>query len=168
MRVPSAATEDVCAPAVTLTVGSPNRAASAGARKSGFRPLAATVTEPSGKVVNVPGPDVFSVMLFPVVRFVNEEVKEPVTSSIVEPSGVLRSLPYLVGREGHPDREPAERRVQGERRCGHNLPFRAPAQGRGGCQHPSGMPSSAPSATINPTRRTAITSTLGPPHVALL
>jgi len=76
--LPSAAIDPVSAPAVTLTVGSPKRFASAGVRKFPVRPLAAKIADPSGDTVNFTGPDAFSVMVFLVYRFVNETVKKPV------------------------------------------------------------------------------------------
>jgi hypothetical protein len=41
--------------------------------------LPAAVREPSGCMVTFPGPVAFSVMAVPVLRFVNEAFREPVT-----------------------------------------------------------------------------------------
>jgi hypothetical protein len=41
-----------------------------------------------------PGPDSFSVIVFPVFRFVCDVVREPVTSVAIDPSEALRSLAY--------------------------------------------------------------------------
>jgi hypothetical protein len=49
--------ENVSLPAVTLTVGSPNRCPSAGDRMKGpFRPVCTSVKEPSGWPKNFPWP----------------------------------------------------------------------------------------------------------------
>ena len=52
-----AETENASLPAVTLTVGSPNRFASAGARMKGpFRPVCTSVIEPSACIGGLPRP----------------------------------------------------------------------------------------------------------------
>ena len=62
-----AVTENASLPAVTLTVGSPNRLASAGERMKGpFRPVCTSVIEPSAPMVAFPGPFSGTVMVFPV------------------------------------------------------------------------------------------------------
>src|SRR5690242_5853366 len=99
--VSSGASDIVSAPEVTLTVGSPNRFASAGARMGASCPLPATVSEPSGYAISRPGPEMFSVIAFPVCRFVYEAVREPVMSVVTDPSELLRTLPYsrLTGKD---------------------------------------------------------------------
>jgi hypothetical protein len=88
-----AETENASLPEVTLTVGSPNRFASAGARMKGpFRPVCTSVIEPSECMVAFPGPGVFSVMVFAVCRFVNEVSAAPVKRKVLAPSAVLRTL----------------------------------------------------------------------------
>src|SRR5690348_2511983 len=89
---PLESSENVCLPARTLTVGSPNRFASAGERNDGLRPRDATVTEPSACVVNLADADAFSVMAFPVLRFVYECLNEPVKRKVMDPSAALRIL----------------------------------------------------------------------------
>src|SRR5215467_15642993 len=87
--------ENVSLPAVTLTVGSPNRCASAGDRMKGpFRPVCTSVKEPSGWPKNFPGPFSGTVMVFPVCRFVYETVTAPVKRNSMDPSAVLRTLVY--------------------------------------------------------------------------
>src|SRR6476659_4644302 len=85
LMLPSGAIETVRAPAVTPKVGNPKRAASAGVRAIGLSPVAVVVMEPSGRTVVCEGPDMFSVMVFPVSRFVDEAIKEPVTSVVMNP-----------------------------------------------------------------------------------
>ena len=68
MTAPFAVSENLSAPAVTLTPGSLNRFASAGMRKTTECPWVAAVMEPSAWTVTFPGPDKFSVMVFPVLR----------------------------------------------------------------------------------------------------
>src|SRR5215470_16876943 len=90
-----AVAENASLPAVTLTVGSPNRFASAGERMKGpFRPVCTSVIEPSACMVAFPGPFIFSVMVFPVCRFANETVTAPVKRNVLDPSAVLRILVY--------------------------------------------------------------------------
>src|SRR5215470_13991750 len=91
---PVAASVVVSAPAVTLTGGSPNRFAWVAVRNSPLWPLAVTVAEPSAFVIIFPGPDTFSVMAVPVLRFVYVALREPVTSVITDPSEALSSLAY--------------------------------------------------------------------------
>ena len=45
-------------------------------------------------MVAFPGPDMFSVMAFPVYRFVNEALMAPVKRKVMDPSAVLRILVY--------------------------------------------------------------------------
>src|SRR5215471_8006404 len=88
-----AETENASLPAVTLTVGSPNRVASAGDRMKGpFRPVCTSVIEPSEPMVAFPGPFSGTVMVFPVCRFVYETVTAPVKRKVMDPSAVLRTL----------------------------------------------------------------------------
>src|SRR5690348_9483722 len=98
--LPSGANDLVSAPAVTLTVGSPNRVASAGARKSGVRPPVKTMAEPSEFRVSFVGPVTFSLMVFPVLRFVYEIFKEPVSRKIMDPSEALRILTKSLSTTG--------------------------------------------------------------------
>src|SRR6516225_967831 len=71
---------------------------------------------------------------------------------VLENLGVL-----LIGWEGHPELEPAERCRQGVGRPPGGLPLGPPAgQGRGGRHHPPSTHNSAPSATITPSRLMAI------------
>jgi hypothetical protein len=98
--LPSGAAEPVTAPAVTLTVGSPNRFASAGARKTPVRPLTAKRAEPSANTVNFASPDTFSVMVFPVCRFVYETLKKPVRRKIIDPSEAFSSFSNLLSAWG--------------------------------------------------------------------
>jgi hypothetical protein len=66
-------------------------------------------------MVAFPGPGVFSVMVFPVCRLVNEVSAAPVKRNVVDPSAALRILVNSsLTREGHPDLEPAERGWQGK------------------------------------------------------
>src|SRR5579859_1506602 len=92
VTLPSGANDDVRDPAVTITVGSPNRFASAGRRANKLCPLAATVREPSACVVAFAGPEMLSMMVFPVCRLVNEAVAAPVIRVVMDPSGALRIL----------------------------------------------------------------------------
>ena len=95
-------------------------------------------------------------MVFPVCRFVYEAVTAPVKRNVVDPSAALRTLVNSLLTSGrHPDLEPAERRGQGEGPGGPGeLPFVPPPPARAGeaVTAPASMPSSAPSATITPTR----------------
>jgi len=87
--------ENASLPAVTLTVGRPNRFASAGVRMKGpFRPVCTSVIEPSACMVAFPGPFSGTVMVFPVRRFVYEAVTAPVKRNVVDPSACLRTLVY--------------------------------------------------------------------------
>src|SRR5262252_2417618 len=90
---PLESSENVCLPARTPTVGSPNRFASAGERKDGLRPLDVTVTEPSACAVNFA--DAFSVMAFPVLRFVYECLNEPVLSMPLSPRRARRRIRHV-------------------------------------------------------------------------
>src|SRR5215475_7095750 len=75
-----------------LTVGSTNRRASAGVKKAGVRPRPTSVPEPSAFVVSFPDADAFSVIALPVLRFVYDWLNLPVTSSVMDPSAVLKTL----------------------------------------------------------------------------
>src|SRR5215469_1541233 len=103
---PSGSIEYVSAPARTATVGRSNRCASSGEKMTGVRPLVATMPEPSALVVSLADADAFSVMVFPVLRFVYECANEPVMRKTMDPSGVLRifanSLLMDVIRTGNP------------------------------------------------------------------
>src|SRR5215471_15300580 len=90
--VPSAAKDAVSLPVGTLTVGRPNRFASAGLSSIAGWPVPFTVTEPSACVVILKAVDAFTVMAFPVLRFVNAILREPVISVVLDPSAVLRTL----------------------------------------------------------------------------
>src|SRR5215471_8908250 len=92
VMVPSAAKDAVSLPVGTLTVGRPNRFASAGASSIAGWPVPFTVTEPSACVVILKDAAAFAVMAFPVLRFVNVILREPVMSVVVDPSAVLRTL----------------------------------------------------------------------------
>jgi hypothetical protein len=54
--------------------------------------LAAKIAEPSGDKVTFTGPDTFSVMDFPVCRFVYETLKKPVWRKVIEPSEAFSNL----------------------------------------------------------------------------
>src|SRR5689334_6604169 len=58
------------------------------------RPSSSVVAEPSGKNVAVPGPEMFEVMVFPLLRFVFVTVSAPVMRKVIDPSAALRSLMY--------------------------------------------------------------------------
>src|SRR5215831_8385574 len=79
---------------MTLTVGMPNRFASAGVKNSPVWPVTSLAIEPSAYMVAFPGPDTFSVMAFPVLKFVNEIFKEPLSRTVKDPSADLSSLAY--------------------------------------------------------------------------
>src|SRR5579859_6117217 len=159
--VPSAATDSVSLPTVTLTVGSPNRCASAGVRKIPLCPPAVTVREPSGNTVGFDGPDEFSVMVFPVARLVNENLTEPVLRKVVDPSEVLRILKNDLStgkltRILNPQN--AADSVKGF--AAANCHFGPRASAGPAVTTPPNMPSSALSATTTPSRLMAITSYL--------
>src|SRR5215467_3986832 len=159
---PSAATVVVSAPAVTLTGGSPNRCACAAVRKFSLWPLAVMVTEPSAWVVSFPGPDTFSVMAFPVLRFVYVDLREPVTRVITDPSEALSSLAYSlatakVTRILNPQNDGGTVNGLG---CRSSHLWPRPARAGDAVSTPVNMPSAAASATITPIRLMMIT----PPH----
>src|SRR5215467_297180 len=151
------AIENVNAPVVTLTVGSPNRCALAGVRNIKLCPLAAKVAEPSERTVNFEGPDKFSVMAFPVLRFVNEALAEPVKRRVMDPSETLRTLPNFLLTTG------TVRILNPHKNAGSVNPFAGikchlspRARAGAAVSTPPNMPSNAPSATITPSRLIAI------------
>src|SRR5262245_22034514 len=153
---PFAATENASLPAVTLTVGSPNRLASAGERKKGpFRPVCTSVIEPSEPMVAGPGPFIVSVIVFPVCRLVNETVTAPVKRKVMDPSAVLRilvnsSLTTVVTRTLNPHNDAGKVKGSAEPSC-HLGP--RPARAGEAVTTPPSTHSSAPSATNTPSRR---------------
>src|SRR5215467_14819547 len=159
--LPAALAENASLPAVTLTVGSPNRFAWAGVRMKGpFRPVCTSVIEPSAPMVAFPGPFWGTVMAFPVCRFVYEAVTAPVNRNVVDPSAWWRTLVYswLTGnatRSLNPQYNAG--RVKGGPPGGCHLGPR-PARAGEAVTTPASMPSSAPSATITPSRLMAITA----------
>src|SRR5262249_47378003 len=161
--MPLAPTDSVRAPAVTLTPGSPNRFWSAGARKIPLCPLPYRVMEPSGGWITFAGPDTFSVMAFPVPGFVNVILREPVTRVVMDPSEALSTFSYSlaagsVTRILNPQNNAG--RVKGFSSWNSHLGPR-PARAGEAVSSPPSMPSSAPSATITPSRLMTIT-----PHSA--
>src|SRR5262249_46364647 len=147
------AIENVNAPVVTLTVGSPNRCALAGVRNIKLCPLAAKVAEPSERTVTFEGPDKFTVMAFPVLRFVNEALEEPVKRMIMDPSEALRTLPNFLLATGAP------RILNPHKNAGSVPPFAGvnchlSPRARAGeaVTTPANMPSNAQSPTIAPSR----------------
>src|SRR5215471_18614940 len=137
--------------------------------KGPFRPVCTSVKEPSGWPKNFPGPFSGTVMVFPVCRFVYETVTAPVKRKVVDPSAVLRTLvnSLLTGkatRSLNPQND-AGRVKGGPEGCCHLCP--RPARAGEAVTTPPSTHSSAPSATITPSRLMAITSTARPPHVAM-
>src|SRR5215472_9064605 len=94
VMAPLGATVSVTGPVVTVSVGRPNRRASAGRKNSPLCPFSVMVAEPSGAVVTFPGPDRFSVMAFPARRLVNVAVSAPVVRVVIDPSAALKILAY--------------------------------------------------------------------------
>src|SRR5215467_1569102 len=154
--LPAALAENASLPAVTLTVGSPNRVAWTGVRKKGpFRPVCTSVIEPSAPMVAFPGPFILSVMAFPVCRFVNETVMAPVKRNVLDPSAVLRILVYsllttVVTRTLNPQNDAGRVKGAAGPNC-HLCP--RPARAGEAVTTPPSTHSSAPSATITPSRR---------------
>jgi DNA-binding CsgD family transcriptional regulator len=131
-------------------VGRPNRFASAGVRKDELRPRDTAVTEPSACVVNVPDADAFSVMAFPVLRFVYECLNEPVTRKIMDPSEALSTLMNslltgVVTRTLNPQNAAGRVIAGGAGKTSHLGP--RPARAGEAVTTPANMPSIAPSAT---------------------
>src|SRR5262249_18117376 len=162
--VPSGAVVWLNAPTVTLTVGSPNRLASAGARKTPTCPRSAKTMEPSEPTVTFPGPDKFSVMVLPVLTFVNEAELNPVTRKVIEPSEALRTLTNSLFTTGatrtlNPQNDAGK--VKGS--AAVNCHFGPRAKAGAAVTTPPKMPSSAPSATIIPNRLMATTPHSRPP-----
>ena len=135
-----AATENASLPAVTLTVGSPNRFASAGVRMKGpFRPRMHLGYRAVGMYGGLPRP----------VHGLGNglaslQVRERGRDSAGEKKGLgpVRGLEdlgvLLVDRERHPELEPAVQCWQGKGRAGRGLPFGSPAgEGRRGRHHPA-------------------------------
>src|SRR5215831_7276357 len=169
---PFAEIENVSLPAVTLTAGSPNRAALVRVRMKGpFRPVCTSVKEPSGWPKNFPGPFSGTVMVFPVCRFLYETVTAPVKRKVMDPSAVLRILVYsllttVVTRSWNPQYDAG--RVKGKEGPIVHLGPR-PARAGEAVTTPPSMHSSAPSATMTPSRRLMMNppsaaSTLWPKH----
>src|SRR5215470_123097 len=163
-----AVTENASLPAVTLTVGSPNRFASAGARMKGpFRPVCTSVIEPSECMVAFPGPFSGTVMVFPVCRFVYEAVTAPVKRKVMDPSAVLRTLvnSLLTGtatRSLNPQNDAG--RVKGGNGPGGCHLGPRPARAGEAVTTPPSPHNSAPSATITPNRLMTITPPIPPDH----
>src|SRR6516164_3858686 len=165
VTVPSGASDSVSAPAVTLTVGSPKRAASAGVRMAKFGPFRSSMTDPSGFTVIFAGPDPFKVTVFPVSRFVNEPVSWPVTRKVVDPSEVWSIVTNsLSATAAAPTSNPqyVAGRVKGD--AGKACQFGPRARAGDAVISPPAMPSSAQSTAITPSRLMAITSTSRPPQ----
>src|SRR5215475_1164160 len=165
--LPSAATEVVLLPSSTPTEGSPKRAALAGPMRASLRPFSIVVKEPSGNPIVLPGPDTFSVMVFPFSRFVNESITDPVNRPIRVPSEALSifSNSLLTGkvtRISNP--QYAAGRVTGD--LGWNCHLGPRASAGDAVTTPPDKPSSAPSATITPSRLMAITPLRGQTGVA--
>src|SRR5215470_4435122 len=157
--LPSGAIETDRAPAVTLTVGSPKRTASAGVRASPLRPFSSAITEPSGKTVSFAGPDMFSVMVLPVSRFVADMANEPVAKVVMDPSEAFSTLTnsLLTGkviRTSNPQNAAGRVIAGGAGETCHLGPLASAGEV---ITTPPNMPSSAPSATITPSRLMAIT-----------
>jgi hypothetical protein len=91
VRFPFVSNVPVIGPEDANTAGSLKRAASAGARSIGSRPVARKLPELSAFTVSFAGPDVFTLTLFPFAGFVN-----------VAPNSPMRSWPgwKLTGRTG--------------------------------------------------------------------
>src|SRR5437588_3324947 len=138
-------------------MGSPNCLAWAGVRANRVSPLNANTDEPSAKVVNLDGPEMFTVIVFPVPWFVSEAVKAPVVRVITDPSEALSSLLYslLTGRlTPMSNPQNVAGRVKGSAGTTSHLGPRARAGEA--VTTPPNMPTRAPSATITPIRLTAI------------
>src|SRR5262249_37246475 len=106
-----------------------------------------------------------TVMLFPVCRFVYEAVTAPVNRNVLDPSAVLRTLVYslLTGkatRSLNPQNDAG--RVKGGPPGGCRWGPR-PARAGEAVTAPPNRPSSAPSATITPSRLMTI-----PPNPCLV
>src|SRR5215470_3274608 len=119
------------------------------------------MTEPSGRNVIFPGPEMFAVMDFPVLRFVFVKVKLPVTRRVIDPSATLRTLKYSLSTGKvtpiwNPHKSPGT--VKGCPALNCHLGPR-PAKAGAAVTTPPNIPSSVPSATIAPSRLTTITST---------
>src|SRR5262245_44556403 len=138
-------------------MGSPNRVAWAGVRKSPLRPLAATVAEPSACVIIFPGPDTFCVRAFPVLRLVKVNLSEPLTRVIMDPSEALNTLAYSLSTgKVTPILNPQNDAGTVNGFAGRNSHL-GPRPARAGVAvtTPASRPSSAPSAMITPSRRVA-------------
>ena len=93
----------------------------------------------------------------------------PVASKVIDPSEVFRTFEYSLSATGatwtsNPQKNAG--RVKDPRWSNNHLGPR-PARAGEAVTTPPSMPSSAPSATIIPSRLMAITSTARPPHVAM-
>src|SRR5262245_37073055 len=164
VKFPSASIDTVCAPAVTPTAGIPNRSASGGKRTTPLSPFVLPMTEPSGSVVIFPGPEMFEVTLFPLLRFVATTVNEPVVRMIIVPSPALRILLYSLSTgKLSPISNPQKSagRVNGS--AGRNSHCGPRASAGPAVSIPPHMPRSAPSATTIASRLIAI-----PPRSRLL
>src|SRR5215467_45100 len=105
-------------------------------------------------MVALPGPSWRTVMVFPVCRFVYEAVTAPVKRNVVDPSAVLRTLVYslLTGNVTRSlNTQNDAGRVKGGPPGGCHLGPR-PARAGEAVTTPPNRPSSAPSATMTPSR----------------
>src|SRR5262249_26549468 len=101
-----------------------------------------------------PGPDMFSVMVFPVCKFVNEAPKAPAKRKVMDPSAVLRILVYSlltpgVTRTSNPQNDAD--RVKGV--AGPNCHPSPRARAGEAVTTPPGAPRAAPSSRITLTPR---------------
>src|SRR5262249_1618818 len=131
----------------------PNRCALAGVRNIKLCPLAAKVAEPSERTVTFEGPDKFTVMAFPVLRFVNEDLEEPVKRLILDPSEALRPLPnFLLATGARRTSNPHKTAGSVPPFAGVNCHLSPRARAGEAVTTPANMPSNAQSPTIAPSR----------------
>src|SRR6516225_5629026 len=147
---PFASNENVSLAVRMLMVGRPKRFASAGVRKDELRPRDTAVTESSACPVNFEDADAFSVMVFPVLRFVYECLNEPVKIKVMDPSAAFRTLMNslstgVVTRTLNPQNDAGKVVAGGAGKTSHLCP--RPASAGEAVTTPPNMPSIAPSAT---------------------
>jgi hypothetical protein len=92
VKFPFASTAPVSGPEDANTAGSPKRAASAGARSTGSRPVARKLNELSAFTVVFAGPDVVTLTLFPFAGFVKVIFAAPADRKTADPPAVLSTL----------------------------------------------------------------------------
>src|SRR5262249_42997958 len=102
----------------------------------------------------------FAVMVFPVLRFVFVKVKLPVTRRVIDPSAALRTLKYSLSTGKVTPIWNPQKSAGTVKGCpALNCHLGPRARAGAAVTTPPNMPSSAPSATITPSRLIAITST---------